>query len=105
MRSHCSGLHGLSVLLYPCSLPSMEEISAGNSSIHQTHQFGRDIPRVPLPQVCIRCPPLGKRLMQSGENVTDLDEVCCSEFRRYTDNWRTLGGVFCGSFSLVGQQR
>lgn len=28
----------------------------------------------------------GKRLMQSGENVTDMDEICCSRFRRYTDN-------------------
>ncbi len=45
----------------------------------------------------------GKRFMQFGENMTNM-EVCCSGFRRYADNWRTLGGVFCRSFSVVRQQ-
>ena len=35
---------------------------------------------------------------------TDLDEVFCSGFKRITDDWTSLGGFFCSSFSVVGQQ-
>jgi len=37
------------------------------------------------------------------KNVTDIYEVSSSWIRRSTDNWTSLGGVFCGSFAVVGQ--
>jgi len=44
-----------------------------------------------------------RRIMLNNARVTDMDEVCCSQFRWNTDDWITLGGVFCSSFSVVGQ--
>jgi len=51
--------------------------------------------------------PHGKKwvlFVSLRENVTALFEVCSNWIRWSTDNWTSLGRVFCGSFAVVGQQ-
>lgn len=53
MRTHCSSLHGLSTLCYPCSCALMEDV-VDKLGVYRHHRFGEDHPRVPKLQVCDR---------------------------------------------------